>query len=268
MAEASRHDAWAVAASYDAFMGRWSRRIAPGLVARIAAGADRDWLDVGCGTGSLAGAILAAGRPRSVVGVDPSADFVAAAAAALPDPRASFRVGGAEALPLADASRDVAASLLVLNFVPDRARALAEMRRVVRPGGRVGFAVWDYPGRGVGFLAAFWEAAGARDPAAAALDESRRFGFCTPAALAGLAEDAGLSPVACAPLEAEAVFANFDDLWRPFTLGAGPAPGYCASLSAEAREALRGALAAQVRPAADGTIALGLRAWAVTARVP
>ena len=47
-------------------------------------------------------------------------------------------------------------SALTLNFVPDRAKALSEMKRVVRPGGAVAFYVWDYPGGGLEFLRNFW----------------------------------------------------------------------------------------------------------------
>ena len=91
------------------------------------------------------------------------------------------------------ASRDVVASALVLNFVPDRPKALAEMKRVVRPGGTIGFYVWDYPGGGVEFMRAFWTAATALDPAARELTEDRRFPFCTPDGLTDLVRGAGLT---------------------------------------------------------------------------
>ena len=123
--------------------------------------------------------ILSRAAPRSVTAIDPSDDFLARARATSADPRATFLVGDAQALQVADASADVAVSGLVLNFVPDRPRALAELRRALRPGGLVGFYVWDYPGGGIEFLEAFWSAARALDPAAAELAESRRFAFCT-----------------------------------------------------------------------------------------
>jgi hypothetical protein len=62
------------------------------------------------------------------------------------------------------------------------------------------------------------------------------------------------------------VFKDFDDYWRPFTLGTGPAPGYCASLAVDARERLREKLQASLPRAADGSIPLMARAWAVRAR--
>ena len=267
MAETSRHDAWQAGDSYDAYMGRWSRLVAPRFLDWLGAPDGLDWLEVGCGTGALSAAILAHCNPKSLIAIDPSDGFVARARVNVPDARADFRTGDAQALALDAASRDVIVSALVLNFVPDRAKALAEMKRVVRPGGTIGFYVWDYPGGGIAFMRAFWDAATALDPAASDLTEGKRFPFCTPDGLTRLAASAGLAPVACAPIEVPTVFKDFDDYWRPFTLGAGPAPGYCASLDPERRERLRAALDAGLPRAKDGAIALTARAWAVKAVV-
>jgi SAM-dependent methyltransferase len=263
MAEASRHDDWQAGDRYDAFMGRWSRLIAPQFLDWLGAGEGIDWLDVGCGTGALSAAILAQRQPRSVVALDQSDGFVAAAKAMLPDPRIAFRTGNAMALDLDSASRDIAVSGLVLNFVPDRTKALAEMMRVARPGGTVAFYVWDYPGGGMELLRTFWSAATALDPAAADLTEGMRFPFCTPDGLTALAKDAGLADVEWAPIAVLTVFRDFDDYWLPFTLGTGPAPGYCASLTPDARERLRQTLSDSLPRAADGSIALTAKAWAV-----
>ena len=265
MGEASRHDAWAAGDSYDAYMGRWSRRIAPRFVDWFAAPPALDWLEVGCGTGALTEAIVALGAPASLLSVEQSEGFVATARARIADGRVTIRTADAQALDLPDGTCDVVVSGLVLNFVPDRARALREMKRVLRPGGCIGFYVWDYPGGGVGFMRAFWTAAIALDPAAAELGEARRFPFCTPDGLARLAEEAGLAPTGATALEDEAVFRDFDDFWGPFTLGAGPAPGYCASLPPAARERLRQRLEADLPRQPDGSIRTILRAWAMKA---
>ena len=184
----------------------------------------------------------------------------------VPDPRAEFRQGDAQALAIETASRDAVVSALTLNFVPDRAKALAEMKRVARPGGTVAFYVWDYPGGGLEFLRAFWTHAAALDPKGVELTEVRRFPFCTPDGLTALAREAGLAGVSCEAIETPTVFSDFDDYWRPFTMGAGPAPGYVASLAPDARERLKDRLEASLPRDADGSIALKARAWAVKAK--
>ena len=265
MSDASRHDAWAAGDSYDAYMGRWSRQIAPRFLHWLGAGSGLDWLEIGCGTGALSAAVAAHGEPKSLVSIDASEGFISRARANVPDPRVTFQVGDALELPAAAASMDVVVAALVLNFLPDREQALAEMRRVARPGGMVGFYVWDYPGGGVEFMRAFWTAAVALDSTARDLTEDRRFPFCTREGLCDLARRARLRSVESTPIEAPTVFRDFDDFWRPFTLGAGPAPGYCASLPADARERLRQKLHDSLPRAADGSIALKVRAWAVKA---
>jgi SAM-dependent methyltransferase len=265
MAEASRHDAWAAGDSYDAYMGRWSRQIAPRFLDWLGAAKGLDWLEVGCGTGALSAAIVTHCSPKSLVSIDSSEGFIAQARANVADARVTFQVGNALDLAAEAASKDVVVSALVLNFLPDRERALAEMQRVARRGATIGFYVWDYPGGGVEFMRAFWQAAAALDPAARDLTEDKRFSYCTREGLTELTTRAGLRSVLSTPIEVPTVFRDFDDLWRPFTLGAGPAPGYCASLAPAARERLRQRLHESLPRASDGSIPLKVRAWAVKA---
>lgn len=265
MAEASRTDAWQAGDRYEAYMGRWSRQIAPRFLDWLGTRDGLDWLDVGCGTGALAATILAQRRPSSLIAIDSSEGFVATARATISDRRAAFQVGDAQAISLQSASRDVAVSALMLNFVPDKLKALREMKRVVRTGETIGFYVWDYPGHGVEFLRAFWDAAAALDPAARELAEDKRFAFCTPEGLRDLMSGAGLVHVDCTPIEIPTVFADFADYWRPFTLGTGPAPSYCASLDPQAQQRLKNALDERLPRREDGSIPLEARAWAVKA---
>ncbi|HEY6631175.1 MAG TPA: methyltransferase domain-containing protein [Rhizobiaceae bacterium] len=267
MSEASRHDAWLAGDSYDNYMGRWSRRIAPLFLDQVPVPGGLDWLDVGCGTGALSAAIVSRCDPKSLVAIDPSDGFLAKARANVRDPRAEFRKGDAQSLDLDTASQDATVSALTLNFVADRAKALAEMKRVTRPGGAVAFYVWDYPGGGLEFLRAFWTEAAALDPKAADLAEDKRFPFCAPDGLAALAREVGLVDVACSALDTPTIFPDFDDYWRPFTQGAGPAPGYVASLPEEARKRLRERLEARLPREVDGSIGMKARAWAVMAKV-
>lgn len=176
-----------------------------------------DWLEVGCGTGALSAAILARCKPKSLISIDPSEGFLTKARANVPGERVRFQLGDAQALAMDTASRDMIISALVLSFVPDKEKALAEMKRVARAGGTVAFYVWDYPGGGVEFMRAFWTAATALDPNARDLTEDRRFPFCTPDGLTSLAKKTGLASVACEQIEMPAVFKDFEDYWHPFT---------------------------------------------------
>jgi SAM-dependent methyltransferase len=267
MAGTARHDAWSAGDSYDRYMGRWSRQIAPRFLDWLNAPTGQDWLEVGCGTGALSAEILARTSPRRLLAIDPSAGFIDTARANVPDQRIEFRVGDAQALPAEADSFDVIASALALNFVPDRLKALGEMRRVARQGGLIGFYVWDYPGGGIEFMRAFWTAATQLDTSAADLTEDKRFPFCTLEGLTSTVRDAGLDVLDRTAIEVATVFRDFDDYWQPFTLGAGPAPGYCMSLDPERRERLRQKLHDTLPRQRDGSIRLNARAWAIMARV-
>ncbi|GAA3447756.1 hypothetical protein Pve01_63180 [Planomonospora venezuelensis] len=151
---------------------------------------------------------------------------------------------------------------LALNFVPEPRRAAAELARVVAPGGVAAAYVWDYA-EGMAMMRYFWDAAAALDPAAAGLDEGRRFSWCRPEPLGRLWEEAGLGGVEVRAVEVPTAFADFDDYWEPFLGGQGTAPGYVASLAGEQRLALRDLLRSRMPYGPDGSIRLTARAWAV-----
>jgi hypothetical protein len=117
-------------------------------------------------------------------------------------------------------------------------------------------------------IRSFWDAAIALDPAARDLDEARRFPLCAPDELRALFSGAGLDAVANRTIDHVARFASFDDYWTPFLSGTGPAPGYCAGLPEEQRDALRALLADRFAPAPDGSITMTARAFAVRATTP
>lgn len=254
-------DVWAAGNLYEPYVGRWSRLVAREFLGWLALPAGRDWLDVGCGTGALSQTVTERCAPASVTGVDPSAAFIDYARAHVQGP-VSFQVGDAQSLPLDTASVDVAVSGLVLNFVPQPAVAVAEMARAARPGGVVAAYVWDYAGR-MELMRYFWDAAGELDPAARALDEGPRFPLCQPAPLAELFAGAGLQRVEGRAIEVPTRFRDFDDYWSPFLGGQGPAPGYAMSLEEPRRAALRDLIRSRLPIAADGSIDLVARAWAV-----
>lgn len=258
----SAHDVWASGEAYESYIGRWSRAVAREFLAWLDVPAGRAWLDVGCGTGALSRSILQDADPKAITGVDRSAGFVEFACGSVTDPRLRFEVGDAQSLPVENSTYDAAVSALVLNFVPEPAKMVREMRRVVKPGGVAAVYVWDYAGR-MQLLRFFWDAAAAFDPAAGELDEGRRFPTCHPDALNGLFQEAGLKAVETQPIDVPTIFGDFDDYWSPFLAGQGPAPGYVMSLSEDGRAALMEGIRAALPTASDGSISLVARAWGV-----
>src|SRR5215475_4149359 len=134
------------AAAYERLMGRWSGRLAEELIAFAGVATGDRILDVGCGTGSLALALATRAEPAAITGIDIAPPYIAYARARCSDQRLAFLVGDAVTMDLPNGGFDRAYSLLALNFMSDPGRALAQMRRVVRPGGTVAAAVWDFPG--------------------------------------------------------------------------------------------------------------------------
>jgi hypothetical protein len=151
-------------------------------------------------------------------------------------------------------------SQLVVNFLADAQRGLAEMARVARPGGIVAACVWDYAD-GMTLLRALWDAAIALDPGRAApLDEGVRMPYCSEDGLRGLWEGAGLEDVRTGALVVGAAYTSLDDLWAPLERGVGPSGAYVAALPGDARAALRTELGRRLG-AGDGPFELDARAW-------
>jgi SAM-dependent methyltransferase len=255
-------DMFAESAAYERFMGRWSRLLAPPFVTFVGIGPTDAVLDVGSGTGVLALTIAQSSPSARIVGIDPAAPYVKFAQSRVTGDRVRFEVGDAQKMTFADATFDRVLSLLVLNFIPDRDKALDEMIRVAKPGGIVGAVVWDYGGE-MEMLRAFWDEAVARDPSIEKRDE-RHMPLCRSGELGALWRGHGLRQVVEQPLTFTMTFTSFDDYWTPFLGGQGPAGAYVAKLP----EGDRAALAQRLRKRllggrADGAIALQARAWAV-----
>ena len=255
-------DQWAAGANYEKFMGRWSRLLAPLFVSWLPVRAGAHWLDVGCGTGALSGAICASAKPASVTACDPSDSFIRHAQQQQNDPALRFVVGGTDNLPRRPGGFDSVTSALVLNFIPEPEAAIEEMRRATSRGGLISACVWDYAGR-MEFLRRFWQCASELDPSARGVDERARFPICGREALAQLFVSSRLCEVVCEPLEVTTRFSNFADFWTPFLGGTGPAPSYVAGLSADQRAALALRLERALPFDPDGTVSLVARAWAV-----
>lgn len=260
-ADATPKDKWDSGADYEAYVGRWSALVAEQFLAWLAPPPNQHWLDVGCGTGALSRAILARAQPAGVTGIDASPAYAAYAREIIVDQRVAFQVGDAQALPFASDTFDFAVSGLVLNFVPEPRRMVNEMLRVARRGGTVALYVWDYSA-GMELMRMFWDAATELDPAAADLDEGRRFPITHPNELRNL-----FSTADARAIDVPTLFESFNDFWDPFLAGQGPAPGYVRALPDAKRAQLRAALHARLPIAGDGSIALTARAWAVRASV-
>ena len=250
--------------AYERFMGRWSARLAPSFVRFSGIRNGQRVLDAGCGTGSLSLTLLAAGDEIRVVGVDPAEDYVAFARRRTPDPRVAFRVGAAESLPFPDKSFDAALALLVLQEFDDPVRAVREMARTTRRGGRIAACLWDFVD-GMPMTSLFWQAAETVAPEAVARRRAER----QPCKI-GLQElnelwtDAGLSDVRTASLEISQAFSSFDDYWQPFISGCTPLSAFAAAVDRETRGELANELRRNIpnlRP--DGSFVLPARALAV-----
>ena len=253
--------------AYERVMGRWSRRLAP-LLIRFGGIADGDRvLDVGCGTGNLSFALPEIANVAAVAGIDQADVYVAFARSHTTDPRFSFQQADARALPFPDASFDRAFSMLVLQFIPDSDRAVAEMRRVVRPGGSITAAVWDSFG-GTPHLRLMWDTAAMLDPSAERPRSLFRY-LTAPDEMANLWRRLGLRDVEQTSLTIRMEFDSFDDYWQPYTTGEGGTGEFMTSLSDAMRETLRehvrlGYLSN--RP--DGPRSFAATAWACRGTVP
>ena len=146
---------------YDRYMGRYSVLLAPQLADLAGIHSGQRVLDVGCGPGALTAELVTRLGPAAVTAVDPSEPFVAAARAR--HPGVDVRQSTAERLPFPDRSFDSALAQLVVHFMSDPIRGLAEMARVTEHGGVVAACVWDHAGSH-GPLNVFWRAAREVDP--------------------------------------------------------------------------------------------------------
>ena len=231
------------AEAYDRFMGVHSRQLAPQLadLARLSSG-DRA-LDVGCGPGALTAELVARLGATSVAAVDPSESFVAAARARQPD--VDVRRGSAEALPFTEGEFDAALAQLVVHFMTDPVAGLREMARVTRRDGTVAACVWDHAGERTP-VSTFWRAA--RDLGLPTQDESALAG-AREGHLVELFKASGLRDVEQSELVARVDYSSFDDWWKPFSFGVGPAGAAYAALGADQKERVRERCEALLPPA-------------------
>lgn len=241
------------ALAYDRFMGPFSTQLASQMADIGDLAPDEHALDVGCGTGALTRELVRRLGPSHVAAVDPSAGFADAVRERYPG--VEVAVAAAESLPFPTASFDAALAQLVVHFMTEPVRGIAEMARVVRRGGTVAACVWDHAG-GTSPLARFWDAARELDPDV--VDESSLPGV-REGHLEELFTAAGLADVSGTTLGVEVSYPTFAAWWDPLLAGVGPAGALVARLDEQRREALRERCQALYGP---GPLTVTGRAWA------
>lgn len=254
---------------YDAYMGRWSRRLAPLFLDFAGLAAGERVIEIGCGTGALTFAIPTRADIARVEAIDYEPQFVEAARERNRDPRINFQRGDAHQLQFKDAEFDRALSMLVLHFVSDPERAVSEMRRVVRPGGAAAATVWDNFG-GQPSIRLFWDTVAAIEPSAV---ERRSAALIRPMTQAGELRSAftkaGFAEVAEATLIVRMDFANFEDYWNPMMTGQGSHAEFLANLPEVTRQRVESSLrSGYLCGHTDGPRSFVSVAWAVRGVVP
>lgn len=252
------------AAGYERFMGRWSRAVAPRFLDWIEPRARSRWLDVGCGTGILTEALLGLCEPQSVVGIDCAPAQIRAVSSRLADDRATFRQADAAELPYRDGTFDVCASALVLNFLPDPVRGLAEMCRVTSCGGVVAGYVWDF--------------AQELSPSGPLRQAMRTFGIDVPAipgtthstldAMRGLFQRAGLASVAAKSVDVALAYENFDDFWEAQTPSHNPTTRIIDAMTPARQRLLKRAVREALPVSPNGRIEYSARANMIRGLAP
>ncbi|MCT0225031.1 class I SAM-dependent methyltransferase [Synechococcus sp. CS-1328] len=250
-------------AGYDRFMGVWSRLAGQEFLDWIAPNQGQRWLDVGCGNGAFTQLIVERSAPLSLVGIDPSEAQLAFARQHPLLQSVAFVNADAMALPFTDATFDLAVMPLVILFVPEPAQGVAEMARVVAPGGTVAAYAWDIEGGGFPYrdVTEVLSAVGRSTPMPPSPECSRL------EVLSDLWATAGLGDIQTKAIAVERSFADFDDVWD--TLLGGPSAGQAlAAMNEEERSGFRALLQARLQPAGSGPITLSGRAHSIRGTVP
>ena len=251
-------------AAYEQFMGRWSRAVAPVFLDWLAPSPAARWLEVGCGTGIFTEFVLERCAPQSVVAIDSSQPQIAPALRSPLAARAAFRVDDAQAMSFDNGSFDIVVSALVINFVSDPVRAIAEMRRVARVGGVVTGYVWDF--------------AAERSPSWPMRTTMRRFGLDIPdvpgtrvtslSALSAVFAESGFDEIETRSIEVTQSFKDFDSFWRAQTPGYMPTTRIIGALSDSERQKLKDTVRAGIPLSSTGRVEYSARAHAIKACVP
>ncbi|HEY6022864.1 MAG TPA: class I SAM-dependent methyltransferase [Pseudolabrys sp.] len=250
-------------AAYEQMMGKWSRLAGDIFLDWLAPKPGLRWIDIGCGNGAFTELLVERCAPAEVQGVDPSEGQLAFARTRPATRVAEFRQGNAMALPFAEDKFDAAVMALVIFFVPDPAKGVAEMARVVCPGGTVATYAWDMLGGGFPQEPIRFEmrGMGLTPPVPPSSDASRI------EALRDLWTNAGLEAVETRDITVQRSFVNFDEYWTINLLGSSIGPTIAAMAPGDA-ELLKKRVRARLPADAAGHITYSARANAVKGRLP
>jgi SAM-dependent methyltransferase len=250
-------------ATYEQYMGKWSQLAGKTFLDWLAPKPGLRWLDVGCGNGAFTEMLVERCAPALVQGIDPSEGQLAFARTRPVSRFAQFRQGDAMALPFPDDTFDAAVMPLVIFFVPDPAKGVAEMARVVRPGGLITAYAWDMFGGGFPYEALQVEMRGMGvtvavppSPDASRIDAMR-----------DLWTSAGLDAAETREITVQRTFADFDDYWTTILGGPSVSPKL-ATMASDDLALLKARMRARLTTDATGRITYSARANAVKGRVP
>jgi ubiquinone/menaquinone biosynthesis C-methylase UbiE len=250
-------------AAYERMMGTWSQIVGETFLGWLKPAPGLKWVDIGCGNGAFTELIVSRCAPAEVQGIDPSEGQLAFARTRPAGKVAHFRQGGAMELPYADKSFDAAVMALVIFFVPDPKKGVAEMVRVVRPGGIIAAYAWDMHGGGFPLapLTTALRESGSPVPDPPRSDASKLD------AMQQLWTHAGLEGVETRQITVQRTFENFDDFWSASSKGSSVGQ-IIANVSPADLESLKGRLRTRLPADAAGRITYSARANAVKGRVP
>jgi len=250
-------------AAYERMMGTWSRIAGETFIDWLAPSSGLKWIDVGCGNGAFSELLVERCAPAAVQGIDPSEAQLAFARTRPAARLAKFGRGDAMALPFPDDAFDAATMALVIFFVPDPPKGVAEMVRVVRPGGLAAAYAWDMLGGGFPLepIRIEMRAMGIMPLNPPSTDASRI------ETMRQLWKGAGLEAVETREVPVQRTFADFEDFWTTSLAASSIAPTIAAMALKDA-EQLKNRVRARVPADAMGRITTGARANAIKGRVP
>jgi ubiquinone/menaquinone biosynthesis C-methylase UbiE len=250
-------------AIYARMMGKWSGLIGNAFIDWLSPPPNLRWIDIGCGNGAFTQLLARRCAPAAIEGVDPSEGQLAFARERLATPVTHFRQGDAMALPYPNDAFDAAVMALVVFFIPEPSRGVAEMARVIRPGGLAAAYIWDLVSGGGPSEAVITQMRdmGSAPPRAPRAEAS------TPEGLHALWSQAGFTDIQARVICARRTFDDFEDFWSTTVAAPNIAPKLSTMTPAELSE-LKSGVRKHVPVEANGLVTIEARANAIVGRRP